>query len=1233
MSFNRGLDTTNNKANLVYNKVLGYPYTTELLAQEYPASAVSLIPKNVIMAQDISNTPLPVNITANDQINYRYTISSSTQQKIVTKKWNSNTPYIVKYEDLPLIAIPASLGKSYYYRAWDSNRNEYFDTNLLTQAIATNFGDKTSYAITVKAFANNVWNTVAPFNYFFDRDAGVITFFGYKDSNGNEILSETNPPTVTFWRYEGTFGTINQNTDAVFGKNTDGSAYYIGNVAIGKQNVRNGYSLDVSGNINVDGSILQNGVPITGVLDQQYNFNIDANAPRIDNKGDYAVNDGSGNKRDDYSSAIYKIDNWLTTYMLSQPPEIDVTNATGLQIGSELIFIWDHNPQQYQFGFMSRKLPATSLIHAAIDISGTSTITPFSTDIFNDISKNPVAIAVGSDPHRELYVPDVQEITALIISKNQGVSGRYNRNINMLDGSTKNVDAYVYYNATDFSTTMDEILVQVWYSNSSALEHRKMQKFSLGAFLSTSPPSRITTANINNQDNTGAQIAWQEPQYVADNTIPLILGADGAPTYPTTDTYKIEYKASTTHKYIPLGNNITTYDGQPAYPDLIQNTGYTESNLHAGTTYNVIINTKNSSTGYSTFTDPTATLTTTLPPAPQNLSTATNSGANLRFSSYGNTVGTFRSISGLVTNKSFATESIVKAGQTDVPSNTIPDVAVVTTYNIGGIGGTKISDGVSTDSLTGFGSLGYVGDSTNGTILDNATVNIQDVYQDPKLQNLFLKSPIRFKLDVPSGVTSDTITYTQTFVDGSGLPIGDGTNGISKTIYIDESESTVNASITDVTIDSVSTTYTQMCGLNVLVDGTTANIVLKDLLINNIGKQFVNETQICIVDDNDGDLISSTPQTIIFHNQKSATSADSQTSVTDAAGQILVTSLPDNLKVCVDPMVTLPVIPQASKQYADNIPLKLTPYNLKGQGTVYTAKSVPIIIDKSVKTYSTNPEHASEQYPYNVFKASVRKHLISVDNTHYTPSTSLDIGEYFNSEVLTSAEYSTELLYANNAFRYKAGASTYLVNYGSTGQDAKNIYGNSAINYSPIAAESADRYRYAAFKWTLPKQASTSTPMNAMQLQLINLTGAVLAYDGASSNITVNDMSTVSPTGSLNKTDMQIYYRVVDYDVANSPQTPSVNNISTYWINALYGNTRDSARSDSYTSSKNLITAGLTGTGITGTTSPIIDTYITPRNLQTISSKIEIYVLVGIKASSQITFSDVKIRVTPPPTV
>ncbi len=1174
--FERSLDGANNKANILFDKYLGYVHTgATSVATEYQTLAMPKIPKTMIMADDIPDrlSLLGVLTSSPVSINYKLNSTASVEIKGYTKKTSSSFPHIVKYENVPLKGLfSTNPDVAFIYEELTSGGVP--DTkNLLENIIAPNFGDKNTYGILVEAMTgtdaggNPIWTPVSVDKYVLDRDAGVITFFAYT------TVRKTNPPRISFWRYEGTFGTINRATDAVFGKNGNDAYYDTGSVAIGKQNVNTlpgtstKFSLDVSGSLNVDGVILQNGVPITGVLDQNpaYNFTSAENAPGIgiDASGAYAVNaPGVTDGRDNYTSAIYKIDNWIYNYMMAKPAAIDKVNGpsdlSGIQDATELTFYWKNNPTQYKFAFTSKSLPAIDTISATFDISGS-------------LSNQEILT------NNTQFITDVSGINALILSKNPGITGYTTRTITP-PGSLPiyNVPTYVYY-SSDIANATDDIKVRVWYNNSATGMPNIMDTYTLGRFLDLFPPSNVRNVNVDSLtiNSNGATITWIEPEFVASSDPNYVDGnyivgfTDGAPKYAAVP-YKITYTQAEnggTERYNNPRPTIAD-DTDTASPFIATN------KLASKTTYTVGVSAKNA-VNSSYGAEGTTTFTTGLPLD----TTSTIATQTINFSSYTNTANV---VAIDAQSTPIIGANIVKESTTVQSTDTINDLAVCNTATYASMDAATLFDGTNTASLGAFGTL-VVTDSTTPLLEDGST--IVDVYNGDELRSgLFAKlNPTKINL-YPGAASTAKHTLTLTHTVNKDITTVSYTKSVD--YYVDSLDPTATATVSsNVTLNQLASGLKKVCGISVVGgSGQTINQTMNDISITNAGKYFFNNTA------NTGICTIAAGGTGI-----------SGTDFIPLNGVGIPTTAPAS-----DPIVAYPtgdVTNQMNITFASgatrrlDIPLTFTPYNLKGMGTPTTV-NIPVVVDQKAYDF-VNP--VPEPLPIGTASRGMRVHFGTIPSISNIGS--ID-GAYDMTALLTSSGYLNELLYADGKYMYKTSAPDIYTNYNSK-------WGNTGVDYSTIPGESSN-VRAAAFSWVLNRDSASGT-YNTLNINILGLPGS-LSFDDVNNYVKYN----------TSKAPFVILYRVEHFDDSNNPYSATdTNSQSTIWLNALI---KDPAS----TSLSKMHGVGSTSReqggyiGISGSTLSVAIPSLTPTN-GNITNKVKIHVIIEIPSNTtDITFTDIK---------
>jgi hypothetical protein len=171
------------KIDTLFKKLLGYANTNVPVGSEYPEDATSRVAAKYVQTQTIPDEApksLGTAVTPSGEIYKVYTPTGIYAQY----------SYIKKYEDVDLSSSQTAPNGAFVCNINDAN-----GVSLLKNVIPMNYG-KGGYTITVKVGTN----TVNANNYILDRDAGIITIYGFSQ------VSSTNLPKITFWRYEGTYG-------------------------------------------------------------------------------------------------------------------------------------------------------------------------------------------------------------------------------------------------------------------------------------------------------------------------------------------------------------------------------------------------------------------------------------------------------------------------------------------------------------------------------------------------------------------------------------------------------------------------------------------------------------------------------------------------------------------------------------------------------------------------------------------------------------------------------------------------------------------------------------------------------------------------------------------------------------------------------------------------------------------------------------------------------------------
>jgi len=183
--------------NLLYKKYLDLPNVNPNIKGTTSEPALFAAKNSYIQNNFVQYIPLS---NPNDY----YTVETySTSFGTTTKKISLTYPYIAYYDKLPLQS------------ATQYNDNSYTHSNL-NRIILPSYNN--SYSNTIFNFdtTQNITqlgsNAALPDSKYIniDSDTGILTFYNITTSN---IVSYSNPPVISFYRYEGVVG-----TDATFFK-------------------------------------------------------------------------------------------------------------------------------------------------------------------------------------------------------------------------------------------------------------------------------------------------------------------------------------------------------------------------------------------------------------------------------------------------------------------------------------------------------------------------------------------------------------------------------------------------------------------------------------------------------------------------------------------------------------------------------------------------------------------------------------------------------------------------------------------------------------------------------------------------------------------------------------------------------------------------------------------------------------------------------------------------------
>jgi hypothetical protein len=177
--------------NYLFKKSFGFPNTS--LYDAYNNEAVgSFNSTPYIINKNLYSQPIP-NIAPTD-------LSNDLTWTNGTRSISSNYPYLARYENV-LMQVNIGTYPSFYVE--DNNGNKH------TKIIPMFFDPDQSYIISLST-TNNVgldFGQISSGSWIMDTDSGVLTF--YDDVTIGEGVSSTNPPRISYWRYEGLTGNAN----------------------------------------------------------------------------------------------------------------------------------------------------------------------------------------------------------------------------------------------------------------------------------------------------------------------------------------------------------------------------------------------------------------------------------------------------------------------------------------------------------------------------------------------------------------------------------------------------------------------------------------------------------------------------------------------------------------------------------------------------------------------------------------------------------------------------------------------------------------------------------------------------------------------------------------------------------------------------------------------------------------------------------------------------------------
>jgi len=190
------------KTEILFKKTSNYTVTNPGSVNEFATQSNQIvIPSRQITWTQAIPTDAPTSMTPDNTFT-QFNFFGSTGNTGATRSYSTLNPHIVKYENIQLTnSFPSGVAFTIY--AKDYSTPGTF-SNLPSQNILVNTISSYGFSVFVYQDSNRsakplqLVSNDATTSWFFDKDNGILTFFGTTTrlTYGN--------PLVTFWRYEGT---------------------------------------------------------------------------------------------------------------------------------------------------------------------------------------------------------------------------------------------------------------------------------------------------------------------------------------------------------------------------------------------------------------------------------------------------------------------------------------------------------------------------------------------------------------------------------------------------------------------------------------------------------------------------------------------------------------------------------------------------------------------------------------------------------------------------------------------------------------------------------------------------------------------------------------------------------------------------------------------------------------------------------------------------------------------
>jgi hypothetical protein len=129
---------------------------------------------------------------------------------------SSEYPYMVYYENLQMRTVQEATINAFCVA--DTNGPDADTNTILTRnAISPFYGNDPNFTssyqteLKIEVMINNeilqlFFGTIPEGSWLFDVDTGIVTFYDSINSSDYGVITNANPPRISFWRYEGLIG-------------------------------------------------------------------------------------------------------------------------------------------------------------------------------------------------------------------------------------------------------------------------------------------------------------------------------------------------------------------------------------------------------------------------------------------------------------------------------------------------------------------------------------------------------------------------------------------------------------------------------------------------------------------------------------------------------------------------------------------------------------------------------------------------------------------------------------------------------------------------------------------------------------------------------------------------------------------------------------------------------------------------------------------------------------------